>query len=197
MNNVTYVNPEIKSSYYPNNLGRVIYDLIIEMNAKTIVDVGILHGYSTVCMAQAAKKTGGHVYAYDIFEDYKYNNSTQDIVAKNLEKYNVKDYVTVEHMSLEDWVDTGQKFDILHVDISNTGDTIDYLYKKFYNCISNECKVLFEGGSPERDICEWMVKYNMKKINDCNVPFNVLSSKVFTGKGNKLYYPSVSELAVI
>ena len=191
-----YINPKIESSYYKNNLGKVLYDEVLKSNAKEIVDMGILNGYSSVCLAMAAKQTGGHVYAYDIFEDYPYNNSKKEIVFKNLKKYDVLDVVTVKKLSIDEWIKLDQYFDLLHVDISNTGETIEKLHSAFCKYVPNKRRILFEGGSLERDTCEWMVKYNMKKINDACVPFKVIAERVFKGEDNLLYYPSISELGI-
>ena len=65
---MTFVNPEIESSYQKSGMGKVLYDTVIETGAKKIIDFGVLSGYSTVCLAMAAKITGGTVYAYDLFE---------------------------------------------------------------------------------------------------------------------------------
>ena len=67
-----FINPNIASSYRQKEMGRFLYDAVIESNAKTIIDIGILNGYSTVCLALAAKETSGVVYAYDLFDDYNY-----------------------------------------------------------------------------------------------------------------------------
>ena len=176
-------------------MGRFLYDAAIETNAKTLVDIGILNGYSTVCLALAAKQTGGTVYAYDLFDDYEYISSNHDTVMANLERYNVLDNVVVENMSFDDWLDMNIGFNVLHVDISNTGDTILKLKQKFSEMVDSNCRVFFEGGSVERDYADWMVKYEMKKITQTGVSYRVLDSDVYWDTdADREYRPSISEL---
>ena len=56
-------------------------------------------------------------------------------------------------------------FDVLHLDISNTGDIILKTYNKLKKYIEGGSSIIFEGGSVERDNIEWMVKYNSTPIN--------------------------------
>ena len=58
------------------------------------------------------------------------------------------------------WLDNYTiEFDLLHLDISNDGDIISKMYDKYPNS-----KVIFEGGSIERDNIDWMVRYKKTKI---------------------------------
>ena len=192
-----FINPEINSSYRPKEMGRFLYDAVIESNAKKIVDIGILNGYSTVCLALAAKETGGVVYAYDLFGDYEYANSNYDIVVENLEKYYVSDCVVLEKKSFYDWLDEKRIFDVLDVDISNTCDVVESLYAKFKFCLEVGARIFFEGGSKQRDLQDWMVDYNMKKINDTDVPFKVLAEDSCYDEIKKRYFfPCISEIGV-
>jgi len=176
-------------------MGRFLYDAVIDSNAKEIIDIGLLNGYSTVCLALAAKQTGGIVYAYDLFDDYEYNSSNYDTVMSNLKRYNVLDNVVVKNMSLDDWLDTNSSFNVLHVDVSNTGNTVLKLNQKFSKIVDSNCRVFFEGGSVERDYADWMVKYEMKKITQTGVLYRVLDSDVYWDTdAEREYRPSISEL---
>lgn len=193
-----FVNPDINSSYRQKEMGRFLYDSVVESNAKTIVDMGILDGYSTVCLALAAKATGGVVYAYDLFDDYEYTNSNYNVVLKNLEKYSVSEFVVLEKKSFDDWLDEKPIFDVLHVDISNTGDVIESLYINFKSGLEMGSRIFFEGGSKERDFQDWMIDYNMKKINDTHVPFNVLAEDSYYDETNgRYFFPCLSEMVII
>jgi len=179
-------------------MGRVLYDAIIETNARNIVDFGILNGYSTVCMAQAAKKTGGTVYAYDLFEDYEYNGSRREIVMDNLEKYNVSNLVVLEKKCFNEWLSQQHNFDILHVDISNTGDTIELLHDSLLNREEKSYgRVFFEGGSSERDTQDWMIKYKKRKITSLleTINYKVISSCTHNKEDRKIS-PAISELFI-
>ena len=178
---MSFKNPKIKSSYQKAAMGKVLYDAIVETNAKKIVDFGILNGYSTVCMALAARETGGKVYAYDLFEEYEYKGSSKDVVMRNLEKHNVSDIVVLEKKCFNEWLDEQEDFDILHVDVSNTGDTIELLHQSLSSRDEKvDGRVFFEGGSTERDAQDWMIKYKKRKITSLlktiNYRVNNLSS---------------------
>lgn len=190
-----FINPDINSSYRYKEMGRFLYDAVIESNAKKIVDIGLLNGYSTVCLALAAKQTGGTIYAYDLFDDYEYISSNYDTVMSNLERHNVLDNVVVKKMSFDDWMAGDDVFNVLHVDISNTGDTIVKLSQKFSERIGSDCRIFFEGGSIERDYADWMVKHEMKKITQTGVSYKVLANDVYwDNDANREYRPSISEL---
>ena len=47
------------------SVARLLFLLIIEKGAHTIVEFGTSHGYSTIHLAAAAERTGGHVYTVD------------------------------------------------------------------------------------------------------------------------------------
>ena len=140
-------NPDIESSYQPSAMGEVLYDAVLEAGAKKIIDFGVLNGYSTVCMAMAAKLTGGKVYGYDLFEDYEYNKPNVDRLKNNFKKYDVEDLIELEKVDFYEWLNNIEDFDVLHLDISNDGDIISSVSKATSN---KDGLVFFEGGSEER-----------------------------------------------
>lgn len=188
---MTFINPEIESSYQRSAMGKILYDAVLSIGARKIIDFGLLNGYSTVCFAMAAKITGGTVYGYDIFEDYKYNNSNRDIVLSNLKRYNLDNYVKLSKIDFNDWVNGLEDFDILHVDISNDGDTI----KKLYDATRGmrNCRIFFEGGSKQRDESDWMVTYNKQPIHTLEEKYKILSWDSYEHMG-RIFYPCISEL---
>lgn len=161
-----YQNPEIESSYRENDLGKTLYDFVIEHKPKIIIEFGCLYGYSTVAMAMALRDLGeGKIISYDLWEAYDYKHSTIEITSKNVEKYDLSNWVEFKQMSYYDWLLNPTKFDLLHVDISNTGDTIFDTALMLNTQIMSGKKILFEGGSIERDQIEWMQKYQSLPIN--------------------------------
>jgi len=48
------------------DVGNLLRDLAIGLGAQTIVEVGTSYGYSTLFLADAARRTGGKVYTYDL-----------------------------------------------------------------------------------------------------------------------------------
>jgi predicted O-methyltransferase YrrM len=153
---------DIESSYKENNIGKTIFDTVLELKPNKVIEFGCLYGYSTVAIGLALKQLGrGHLVCYDLWEDYKYKHSTIQQTISNVARYEVQDYVTFTKMDFNDWVNNPEPFDLMHLDISNTGDTI----LKAYNALPEGSIVIFEGGSEERDNVEWMVKYKATPIN--------------------------------
>ena len=187
---MTFTNPEIESSYQQSAMGKVLYDAVIERRAKKIIDFGVLHGYSTVCMAMAARETGGKVYAYDLFDEYEFNGPNTSILQENFSRYNVADLIELKKVNFYEWLNDIEDFDILHLDISNDGDIISKLYDATKN---KNGEVFFEGGSKERDAQDWMLKYNKKPINDLRNLYDVVQSSNIT-KNKRVYYPCISRL---
>lgn len=177
-----YIEPELESSYALNNLGKTLYNYVRYVKPDIIIDFGVLNGYSTICMAQALRENGkGRIKVYDLFEKYEYGHSNLEKLVNNLKEYGVLDYVDIEEKNFFDWIKNPESFDLLHLDISNTGDIIDILYDK----LGNQGKtILFEGGSEQRDNVGWMFKYNKKPINQSHAKFEVVNPN----------FPSISKL---
>mgnify|MGYP001596316954 CR=1 FL=1 len=173
-----YTNPDIESSYRDNDLGKTLYDLVLKYKPKKIVEHGVLFGYSTVAMAQALDELGGgHIYAYDLFDTYSFKHATMEETQANINRYNVSKYVTLAQKDFNEWLKDSEDFDMMHIDISNKGDTIEQLYEVVKEQVQKGAIVLFEGGSEERDNVEWMIKYNCKKIREAKVPFEVIDER--------------------
>ena len=187
---MSFVNPEIESSYQQSGMGKILYDAVIEVGAQKIIDFGILNGYSTVCMAMAARETGGKVYAYDLFNDYEFNGPNTSVLQENFSRYNVGHLIELKKVNFYEWINDIEDFDILHLDISNDGDIISKLHEATRD---GRGQVFFEGGSKERDAQDWMLKYNKKPINDLRNLYDVLESSSIT-KNKRVYYPCISRL---
>lgn len=161
----------IVSSYTSNNIGKTIYNVIKKIKPKKVIEFGALYGYSAICIGQALRDNGfGSLITYDIFEEYKYNNSDRDILLHNLDFYNLKDIVNVKYGNFYTFLKGGFDFDIAHIDVSNTGEILKSVCEVYSNKI-----ILFEGGSKERDNCTWMKKFNKKPINDINNLYQILN----------------------
>ena len=180
-----YIEPKIESSYKKNNLGYTIYETVLRLKPKVVIDFGILYGYSTVAIAQALKDIdeGGKVIGYDLFEDYKYKNAVRSVVDKNVKDYDVVDFVELKYGDFYEWIDNPDEFDLLHLDISNTGSIVQLAYNKLPNK-----HIIFEGGSEERDEQEWISKYHKTKIHPLKdkINYKILNED----------FPSISEIRV-
>jgi len=184
-----YTNPDIESSYKENNLGKVLYDYVLQLQPKIIIEFGTLNGYSATSMAMALDElnNGGKIICYDLWEKYPYKHSAMNATKQNLEKYNVAQYVEFKELNFSDWVPG--EFDLLHVDISNDGTTITELAIKCLSQLKQGKHILFEGGSIERDNVAWMTKYNKQPINSIKsiAQYELISDK----------FPSISKLICI
>jgi hypothetical protein len=175
-----YIRTEIESSYEPNNLGKTLYDWVVYLKPEKVIDFGVLNGYSTIALAMGCKENGfGKVKVYDLFEKYEFNGSNFDKLVKNLKLYGLIDWVEIEEKNFFDWVKEKEDFDLLHLDISNTGDILDLVWGNFQGK-----HVIFEGGSEERDRVGWMKVYNKKPINQSRAKFKVINDK----------FPSISKI---
>jgi predicted O-methyltransferase YrrM len=182
-----YINPEIESSYQPNNLGESLYNTVLELQPNKIVEFGCLYGYSTVAMALALKELGrGLLYCYDLWDEYPYKHSTLDITKENIKKYGVENYVVFGKKDYFQWLQNSEQFDLMHLDISNTGDVISKTYDALYPQLSSGSTILFEGGSVERDNIEWMKKYKATSMNSVKTKTNY---EVINPK-----FPSISKI---
>ena len=95
----------IDSSYKENNLGETFYKAILRYKPLTVVEFGVLHGYSTIHMAKALRKLGrGKIRAYDLWEKYKYKHTSIESTRRNLEKFGVSDIVTLEQKDFYKWL---------------------------------------------------------------------------------------------
>lgn len=196
MGKISFVNPQIESSYYKPQIGEILFNAVLQSRPKVIVDFGLLHGYSTICLGMAAKITGSKVYSYDIFEDYPFNKSDREIILSNVEKYGLKDFVKIEKRDFFDWIANPEPFDLLHVDVSNTGETLEIIYNNLKNNRKKNSRVLFEGGSKDRDMMDWMLRYDKKKFCDVRdkVPYVVLKEQTYVDSYGRVISPSISEI---
>lgn len=170
-----YIEPEdIESSYQPNNLGKTLYDWVRYIKPHKVIEFGALNGYSTICIAKALRENGfGRIKVYDLFDKYKFKHAPLEKLVKNLTDYGVIDLVDIEEVNFFDWVKNPEDFDLLHLDISNTGDIIDLAWDK----LRDKGQVIFEGGSKQRDRVGWMVTNLKKPINESKANYKVIDER--------------------
>ena len=160
------------SSYAQNNFAEVFKAIVSAFQPKRCVEIGTLEGYSAIAIGQGLKenfeKSGseGHLDAHDLFEEYKYRNASIATAQKNIDDAGVGRFVTL-HQQHADTV--AQEYgdgsiDLLHIDISNDGNTIRWAMEAFDRKMVYGGIILFEGGTDERDQVEWMLKYTRAPI---------------------------------
>jgi predicted O-methyltransferase YrrM len=162
----------IRSSYIANNYGAVLKAYVINWRPTTLVELGILDGYSTIAITEAVKEMNflyemqSKLQAYDLFDDYEFKHGSKEEVEKLIKEKGLSDCVDIHkgdaYKVHTDFSDDSVQF--LHVDISNTGETLRTILTNWAPKLIQRGLVLFEGGSEERDNNEWMVKYNKPSI---------------------------------
>lgn len=168
-----YENPDIESSYRENDIGRTLYELVLDLKPKTIVEFGVLNGYSTVAMAMALEELGrGKIYGYDLWGKYQFKHSTMSNAYNNIQRYGLQDYVELLYGDIETW--TPFDYDLMHIDISNDGDKLSKAVDKVKSFGGN---IVFEGGTSERDNVEWMKKYEKIPICSSGLDYDILNYK--------------------
>ncbi len=190
----------MRSSYIENNYGLVLKSYVLNWRPSTLVELGILDGYSTLAIAEGIKEQnflyGMNVklFAYDLFEDYLYKHGNKEEVEERLKVAGLQDLVEIRkgdaYQVHADFVDNSIEF--LHVDISNTGDVLRRILELWTPKMIQRGLILFEGGSEERDHNDWMKQYNMPSIKQ------EIETSAFI-KNNYLYgtyyaYPSMTVL---
>lgn len=176
-----YTQPDIYSSYSPNDLGKVLYDTVMDIKPKKIIEFGCLFGYSTIAMAQALRdlNQGGKIISYDLWDKYQYRHTQMEVAQKSIDEYGLTEFVTLKEGDYESWLNIPEPFDLLHLDIGNTGDLIFKTFFKLQEHIQDGSVVIFEGGTLERDHVEWMTKYNKIPIHQFKsvMKYEIISSK--------------------
>lgn len=162
------------SSYAINNYADVFRTIVSASQPTNCVELGTLEGYSAVAIARGLKENfekfggRGHLACFDLFEDYAYRHSTLEEVRKNLEEAGVSDFVTVKK---QDAYTVHELYEpnsihLLHVDLSNTGETVRKIIELWDDRMVVGGIILFEGGSEERDNIPWMKDYKAPSIKE-------------------------------
>src|SRR3990167_1795033 len=181
----------MRSSYIQNNYGEVLMAIVDAFRPARCVELGVLDGYSTFHIAKMLKKIGhGHLDAFDIFEDCPWKHSNFEDVRNRFQEYS--DIVTINK---SDAFEVHKLFafgcvDFLHVDIGNTGETVQKIIGQWDEKMVQGGVILFEGGSEERDQVEWMMKYGKALIKPELEKNKIIEEKyVF---GTYLDFPSLT-----
>lgn len=155
----------MRSSYQKNNYGEIFRAMVDAYKPINVVELGVLEGYSTVAIAEGLERNGrGMLKAYDLFEDYPYRHAKHEDVKAALARFPLivevikMDAFEVYHSY------SASTVDFLHVDLSNTGETVQRIMDQWDSKIVQGGVILFEGGTEERDREDWMIKYDRPSI---------------------------------
>lgn len=72
-------------------------ELIYFTNAQVVVEVGVCHGHTSLFLCQALRRTGGHLYGYDVWSKHGQQNQfgqtgSKAIVEELLQKHKLDNY---------------------------------------------------------------------------------------------------------
>lgn len=162
----------MRSSYIEHHYGNVLKTTVVGLKPTSFVELGVLDGYSTLHIARGLQEID-RLYgikavldAYDLFGTYEFKHGDQAEVQAMLEREGVAQYVKLiqgDAYEAYQHYDDG-RVEFLHVDISNTGETVRRIMEQWHSKICGRGVILFEGGSEERDQVEWMTKYGKEPI---------------------------------
>ena len=175
----------MRSSYALNRYDKVFRSLVEGFKPILSVELGVLDGYSLLAIADGLKKNfenghgKGNVEAYDLFEDYPFKHGTREGVEALIAEFGLKDFVKIEQA---DAFTVHERYpantvNFLHVDISNTGETVHKIMEQWDSKMQTGGLIVFEGGTVERDKIEWMAKYGKPPIKKAVEDDPILSSK--------------------
>lgn len=162
----------MRSSYIENDFGQLLYLYMLNLKPVNCVELGVLDGYSTLHIAKGLeemdKRWGikSFFHAYDLFDEYAYKHGSKEEVKKLLEDNGVAKYVDLrkgDAFTVHQFYEN-DSIEFLHLDISNTGETIEKYVELWHPKIRGRGIVCIEGGSEERDNVDWMKKYNHPSI---------------------------------
>jgi len=167
------IGEKMRSSYLENNYKRIFFALVEAFRPPNCIELGVLDGYSSVAIGKGLKhnftlgRTGmPRLDSYDLWGDYQYKHGDTAQVQETINSEGLKDYIFLHKGdALKVHENYGPRsVQLLHVDISNTGDILKYMVEAWTEKLCHWGLLLFEGGTKERDEVEWMVKYNKKPI---------------------------------
>lgn len=158
----------MRSSYLANGLGHLLTHEVVVRDPKVLVELGVLDGYSTLCIAEGLQSidSKSKLDSYDLFEDYKFKHGDMKSVKEMLARHDLGDYVNLIHGDAYKVHANYPNYciDFLHIDISNTGKIVHDMMELWHPKMSEFGCIIFEGGSQERDEIEWMKKYDKPSI---------------------------------
>ena len=89
-----YSNPKVPSSYRENNLGKTLYNYVLDHKPKLIIEFGSLHGYSAIAMGMALHELGeGKLISYDLWDQYKWKHGNKTLAEEIIKGYKLDPFI--------------------------------------------------------------------------------------------------------
>lgn len=163
----------MRTSYEEHSYGEILKTFVIALRPTVAVEVGVLDGYSAMYLGAGVKaiRESFNMLAtldcYDLWDEYEYKHGDMEKVKEYLKTFHLDGFVKLYKGDAFEVYDkyTDGCIDLLHFDISNDGDKLEKVMQTWHHKIRQGGVILFEGGSPERDKIDWMIKYNKKPIH--------------------------------
>lgn len=153
----------IESSYAARRYGSLLYALARVLRPTAAVEIGVYQGFSLLSLAAAIRDNGaGHVTGYDLFEAYPYRRAEQARVRQTVAAAGLEPWASLVAADAFTVHERWPSVDLLHVDISNTGDTYRRIFSQWASKV--RAVIALEGGSHDRDRVAWMIDYAMPPI---------------------------------
>ena len=121
------------------SVAQLLYLLILQNGAKTIVEFGTSHGYSTIHLAAAADRTNGHVYSVEAIAEKR------AFAARNLDAAGLRHRVTLATADGVDFVESlppGIGFVLVDYDVPQFAPAFASLRER----MAPGCSIFFDGG---------------------------------------------------
>ena len=158
------------NSSYNNflNYGDLLKSIIFLKNPKSILEIGILDGYSLKIFGDNSNKDT-KIEAYDIFDDFNGNHGNKEQL---IDKFKEHNNITIQYGDFYELHNSKDMYDIIHIDIANNGDVYEFSIEHYLPKLNTNGLLILEGGSEQRDNVEWMIKYNKSKIQPILEKYN-------------------------
>jgi hypothetical protein len=154
---------ELPSSYSGNRYISLFYSLVRILMPRHCVELGVLEGFSLLTIASALRDNGvGKIDGIDLFENYPFRHQNYEIVRRRIEHLGLEEYVNLLRDDALKAHTRYDQVDLLHVDISNNGDTFRSIFQQWASKVKTI--MIFEGGSEERDAIRWMIEFQKPSI---------------------------------
>ncbi len=181
----------MRSSYIQNNYDDVFFAIMRAFQPINCVELGVLDGFSSYHIARGLVANGrGILNSYDLFDDYKYKHGDREEVSRLLQGLPVNLHKKDAYAVSDEYPEAS--VDLLHVDISNNGDTFDKIMEQWDPKLVQGGIILFEGGTQERDEIEWMVKFGFRPIKPAIEQNKIVEAKYIFG--TYLKFPGLTML---
>ena len=155
---------DVNSSYKESGYQYLFYALVRLLSPNKICEIGVLQGFSLLSMASALNKNNqGEIFGYDLFDDYKFKNERMINVQSRIDEAGFSEFAKIKKQDAFSVSSEVKKTDILHVDISNNGNTVERLFLEWKEKVNK--MMIFEGGGHARDQIEWMLKFQKPAIS--------------------------------